>query len=109
MGAHLTSQTSIASALKEVESLCGQSMALRPSYHNMVVIKHNKREMDLIARAWRFVGQCHILRCYAPRTKREFCNPILEENNLLMRRCDQAGMINRVAAACQTAYPITFC
>src|SRR3984893_8957994 len=71
--------------------------------------QHNKHEMDLIARAWRFVGQRHILRCYARRTKREFCNPILEENDLLMRRCDQAGTINRVAATCQTVYPITFC
>jgi hypothetical protein len=109
MGVHLTSHTSITSALHEVESLRAQSMALRPSSHNMVVIKHNKREMDLIARAWRFVGQRHILRCYARRTKREFCNPILEENDLLMRRCDQAGTVNRVAATCQTAYPITFC
>lgn len=49
MGVHLTSHTSITSALHEVESLCAQSMALRPSYHSMVVIKHNKREMDLIA------------------------------------------------------------
>jgi hypothetical protein len=109
MGVHLTSHTSITSALHEVESLRAQSMALGPSYHNMIVIKHNKREMDFIARAWRFVGQRHILRCYARRTKLEFCNPILEENDLLMRRCDQAGTINRVAATCQTAYPITFC
>ena len=86
MGVHLTSHTSITSALHEVESLRAQSMALGPSYHNMIVIKHNKREMDFIARAWRFVGQRHILRCYARRTKLEFCNPILEENDLLMRR-----------------------
>jgi hypothetical protein len=56
MGVHLTSHTSITSALHEVESLCARSMALRSSYNNMVVIKHNKRELDLIARAWRFAA-----------------------------------------------------